>query len=382
MSRVLDLVRGMGIGVAVGYLFDPERGRRRRALARDKVVSSFHGAGGAFETTKRDVTHRTQGVIAGIRSRLSSGPVSDEVLVERVRAELGRAMSRPGAIVVSSVEGRVVLAGAVRADEVDRIVRRVARVRGVRGIENRLDPRAETSLGRPERGMRRGPALWEFSQARWSPTARLLAGVAGGTLGVAGLRRGGLVRAVLTATGGTLLARAVANLELRRLFGIGAGRDAVVIQKTLNVAAPVDEVFDFWSHYERFPRFMAHVREIRRGADGRSHWTVTGPGGVSMEWTTVETAREPDHLLAWKTIEGGPVAHSGRVQFRENPDRTTRIDIRMSYNPPAGAMGHAVASLLGFDPRRSMDDDLVRLKWLLEEGKTRGRAERVTRSEL
>ena len=42
----------------------------------------------------------------------------------------------------------------------------------------------------------------------------------------------------------------------------------------------------------------------------------------------------------------------------------------MSYVPPAGALGHAVATLFGVDPRQAMHDDLVRLKSLLEEGET------------
>jgi uncharacterized membrane protein len=51
-------------------------------------------------------------------------------------------------------------------------------------------------------------------------------------------------------------------------------------------------------------------------------------------------------------------------------DQETQIDIQLSYNPPAGVAGHAVATVLGVDPKRAMDDDLVRLKSLLEDRKT------------
>jgi hypothetical protein len=49
----------------------------------------------------------------------------------------------------------------------------------------------------------------------------------------------------------------------------------------------------------------------------------------------------------------------------------------MSYNPPAGAIGHAIATLFGADPKRAMDEDMLRLKSLLEEGKTRADGEPV-----
>jgi uncharacterized membrane protein len=42
----------------------------------------------------------------------------------------------------------------------------------------------------------------------------------------------------------------------------------------------------------------------------------------------------------------------------------------MSYVPPVGVVGHAVAQLFGVDPRQAMHEDLIRLKTLLEEGKT------------
>jgi uncharacterized membrane protein len=89
---------------------------------------------------------------------------------------------------------------------------------------------------------------------------------------------------------------------------------------------------------ESFPRFMGHVRDVRRAADGRAHWTLEGPGGVPMAFDTVETRREPNRLLAWKTVEGAAIAHAGVVRF-EPDGGGTRIDIRMSYNPPAGPSG-------------------------------------------
>ena len=43
--------------------------------------------------------------------------------------------------------------------------------------------------------------------------------------------------------------------------------------------------------------------------------------------------------------------------------------MRLSYNPPAGAVGHAIAKAFGADPKSEMDEDLLRMKSLLETGK-------------
>lgn len=183
--------------------------------------------------------------------------------------------------------------------------------------------------------------------------------------------------------GGLLLSlRGATNLEVKRLLGIGAGRRAVTLQKTLNINAPVKEVFAAWSRYEDFPKFMAHVREVRRTGPGRSHWVVAGPGGLPVEWDPEESASVPNRVIGWRTVPGSIVEHSGVVRFDPTETGGTRVHIRTSWNPPAGAIGYGLAALLGRDPKRALDDDLVRFKSLLEEGKTTAHGERVTREGL
>ena len=90
MAWMIGVIGPFVVGVALGQLLDPVpvRGRRRRALVRDRAVSAAHVAGDAAETTSRDLVNRSRGVLAGFRSRLAPEHVEDEVVVERVRARL------------------------------------------------------------------------------------------------------------------------------------------------------------------------------------------------------------------------------------------------------------------------------------------------------
>src|SRR5919106_2679513 len=180
-------------------------------------------------------------------------------------------------------------------------------------------------------------------QASWSPATRFIAGTAGGTLALYGLRQLNAFGAAVSALGTAVLARALTNMEFKRLIGIGAGHRAVTIHKIINVAAPVEEVFAFWSNYQNFPRFMSNVREIQETGNSRSHWVVAGPGGVPVEWNAVVTNYVPNQSLGWKTAPGSPIHHAGIVRFEPNPDGSTRVEVRMTYNPVAGALGHTVA---------------------------------------
>lgn len=378
-----DLVRGAALGAALTYLLDRRQGKRRRTLVKDKLVHASHKAQDGAGAASRDLEHRVQGWIARAKSRLRRASTADAVLEARVRSKLGRLVSHPGAIQVVADDGSITLCGPVLERELGDVVAGASSVRGVKSVENRLEAhaRAEHVPGLQD-GHPRGRPRPEFLQSHWAPGARVLAGALGGGLIMRGLRAGGLTGAALTSAGTALLTRAITNLEMKRLTGIRAGRRAVDIRKTLNVQAPVDRVFDFWQNHENFPRFMSHLKQVRRTGDGRSHWVAEGPGGVSVEWDAETTALDPNRLIAWRSIEGSPVENAGIVRFLPNEQGGTRVDVRLTYNPPAGAMGHALASLFGTDPKHLMDEDLVRFQSLLELGKTTARGDEVTREEI
>jgi uncharacterized membrane protein len=365
-------------GVGLMYLFDPERGRRRRALLRDKLAGGLDAAKDAAGVTGRDLRNRARGVAARARALTDREPVSDELLSERVRSQLGRVVAHPGAIEVTVTRGVVTLTGPVLAREVNDLLSSVSKVRGVEDVENRLEVH-ERSGSVP--GLQGGGPLpehrFEFAQENWSPTARLLAGAAGGGLAAYAVRKRGVPGTAFGIIAAGLLARAITNMKLERLLGLGSGRRGIDVRKTIRVDAPVDRVFDYWNDISNFPLFLSHVREVRDDGHGRSHWKVAGPAGLPVEWDAVITAFVPNQLLAWKTVPGEAVRHSGVVVFDEDPQGGTRVYLRMTYKPPAGVIAHAVASLLGADPKQALDDDLLRFKSIIETGKTTAHGEEV-----
>ena len=165
-------------------------------------------------------------------------------------------------------------------------------------------------------------------------------------------------------------ARALTNLPAKRLTGIGAGRHAVNVIDGISVAAPPEQVWPLISDYSIFRFLMPDVRDIRRDADARtSHWEIAGPAGVPVRFQAEETSRVEGHEITWKTTEGQLIAHTGNIRVDPEPDVGSRIQVELSYNPVAGAIGHAFAKLFGADPRHKLDGDLRRLKTYIESGK-------------
>jgi uncharacterized membrane protein len=371
MEHQGKLIGGIILGAGAMYLLDPDRGARRRSLLRDQVVHAGNKVGDGLSATARDTRNRAVGAAAGLRSRFQADDVDDEVLHERVRSAIGRVVSHPGAVTVTAQDGRVTLSGHVLADELDELIRRVERVRGVREVLNELEIHGSSDAIPDLQGGGRREQRPELLQENWAPAIRLIVGTFGGIMALQGMRTKSGAGAALSVAGIGLLTRAMTNLPASRLVGAGAGRRAIEVQKTIRVSAPVEQVWKLWSNFEQFPRFMSHLREVRRIDEQRSHWVASGPAGLPVEWDAVVTERLPNESIAWKSVEGSVVRTAGRVRFRPVPEGKTEVDVHLSYNPPAGAIGHAVASLFGTDPKHAMDEDMVRLKSLLEEGRTR-----------
>jgi uncharacterized membrane protein len=369
MNRELTLLGGVGLGASLMYILDPDRGKRRRARLRDKLASATNKVPDAISVTARDFSNRVRGLATEAGSVFSSEAVSDEVLVARVRSKLGRVVSHPSSIEVAANDGRVMLSGPILAPEVDDLIACVKGVPGVNDVESELKVHQEAGDvpglqgGKPRLGERP-----DLLQENWSPTTRLLAGATGGALTVYGLSRRDPLSLGVAAIGIGLLARGVTNLEMKRLVGLGAGRRAVEIHKTINVAAQIEDIYAFWKNLENFPSVMSNVQEVRDSGNGMSHWVVAGPMGVPVEWDAVITRDVPYELLAWKSVEGASVESAGMVRFSQNEDGTTSVQVKLSYNPPGGAFGHAVAALFRSDPKTEMDADLMRMKSMIETG--------------
>ncbi len=361
------------LGATLMYFFDPGRGPQRRSQLNARFVRARNRFQSGLNRTGHDIRNRTTGVRAWWHRRGRKTGDADRMIVERVRAHLGRAVSHPGSIEVAAQNGRVTLSGPVLGVEVARLMRHVYAVHGVQEIENQLEVHEQPGnipglqgAGTPRTG-------GTLRQPEWPPAIRAITGVTGVSMLVAGVLRGGVI-GIATAFAGSLLAgRSATNLEFSRLTGIGARRRAIDVHKSIHINAPVSQVFAVWADFENFPVIMRHVRRVQRvegGPEGMHwRWTVDGPAGTEVEFEVDVIAFETDRFLGWRTERHSVIQHLGRAHFTDNQDGTTTVEIQMSYNPIAGAVGHAVARMFGADPKHQMDDDLARMKIYIETGK-------------
>jgi uncharacterized membrane protein len=145
------------------------------------------------------------------------------------------------------------------------------------------------------------------------------------------------------------------------------------LEKSIVVEASVREVYNQWTQFEDFPRFMEGVEEVRQIDDKHLYWRAK-IGGVEREWHAEIVDQVPDQRIAWRGVTG--VAPSGAVLFEPLPDGRTDVTLRLRYEPEGVAEN--VGSALGLLGAR-VEGDLKRFKEFIEE---RGRATGGWRGEI
>ena len=132
------------------------------------------------------------------------------------------------------------------------------------------------------------------------------------------------------------------------------------IKKSIEVDRPLSQVYNQWTQFEEFPRFMEGVKEVRQLDDQRLHWRAN-IGGKEKEWTAKITEQIPDNRIAWRSESGEDT--SGVVDFaRLGPDRT-QVALEICYDPK-GFIENA-GDAVGLVSRR-IENDLEHFKEFIE----------------
>ncbi len=138
------------------------------------------------------------------------------------------------------------------------------------------------------------------------------------------------------------------------------------VHESVEVQAPVRDVFAYWSNFENFPNFMQNIEEIRMVGEDTSHWRVKGPLGKSVEFDAKTTEMSPERGIGWRSE--GEVDNSGQVRFEEVAEGRTRIDVTMDYaDPPGGKAGELAAEVVQ-NPDKQMREDLENFARQVERG--------------
>ncbi|MEU3607529.1 SRPBCC family protein [Streptomyces sp. NPDC035033] len=147
-----------------------------------------------------------------------------------------------------------------------------------------------------------------------------------------------------------------------------------MVHDTVRVNAPLRQVYDQWTRFEEFPRFMHGVVAVERSDERHLHWR-TSIVGIRREFDTEIVDQLPDERIAWRTVGGG-THQRGVVTFTPIDATHTRVRLAMEMEPEGPA--ERAAAALGIVSAR-VAGDLRRFKHFVEDrhAATGGRRDRL-----
>jgi uncharacterized membrane protein len=163
----------------------------------------------------------------------------------------------------------------------------------------------------------------------------------------------------------TAIGRNTASRDTRHALG---GSRGVLVESSVTIQRPRQEVYSYWRQLENLPTFMGHLEDVSDLGGGRSSWRAKGPLGSKVSWQAEIITDTPSELISWRTLPDSDVVSAGSVWFRPSGKQGTEVCVKLQYDPPAGKVGATVAWLLGEDAQHEIDEDLRRFKQLLETG--------------
>lgn len=136
----------------------------------------------------------------------------------------------------------------------------------------------------------------------------------------------------------------------------------------LEVDAPASQCYAWWRGLTNLPQIMPDVKSVepQGGSTEITHWKVAGPLGKTVEWDARIIEDIADEKIAWASVdsERSQVATSGAVRFDDHGG-TTGVEVSLAYDPPAGAVGDAVAALFA-NPQSKVEKALQAFKTTIE----------------
>src|SRR5213593_2759232 len=168
-------------------------------------------------------------------------------------------------------------------------------------------------------------------------------------------------------TGITLYA--LKNVLLGRRFRTMPYGYGSKLKRAITVNRPAEELYKGWRNLEMIPALLDGLISVEILDEWRSRWTLKTPRGIELKWTAEITVDRPNEMIGWRSIGRADLDNAGYVRFeRATGGRGTVVRVALQYNPPAGKLGAALATVLGERPASHVEEALRKFKQLMEAG--------------
>lgn len=206
----------------------------------------------------------------------------------------------------------------------------------------------------------------------------------GGALMVYGIMRRDLVGLLCTAGGAGMIAScaakktvgswaALTSLERIPLPMLGSTSRKIKCKRSVTIAKPIDEVYQFLTNPENFAQFMSSVDLVEQEQNNIWKWTAKNLAGGEMSWETRLEKNDVNKEFVIESAVDSDAAGTIKVAClpvtkARDPKFGTEVHVELDYYRPNVAAAATLFHLFGKDPAQQLEKDLPALKQLLEVG--------------
>jgi uncharacterized membrane protein len=131
------------------------------------------------------------------------------------------------------------------------------------------------------------------------------------------------------------------------------------VEKDVTVNAPIERVYELWTDFENFPRFMEHVDSVVKTGEDAYHWKAK-IGPIEKEWDAEVKGLVENRTITWCSTSGAENAGAVTLSERGN---ITQMHVVIEYEP---TWLEAIGDVLTGRLTHSVEEDLERFKRLAE----------------
>ncbi len=135
----------------------------------------------------------------------------------------------------------------------------------------------------------------------------------------------------------------------------------LVFEDSIQVTAPLQEVYNRWNDFTHFPEFMSNVEQVRALGGDRYHWAAR-IFGIKQEWDAEVMDRQPQNRISWKSVNGP--YNAGTVSFNGLGNDRTEVRLRLEYAPPGGQIGKTLDTVTQ-STKREVHEDLENFRRMM-----------------
>jgi uncharacterized membrane protein len=156
-------------------------------------------------------------------------------------------------------------------------------------------------------------------------------------------------------------------LRRGKQHGVATPGSGIRARNSITIMKSPELLYSFWRKLENLPRVMQHLESVQETDGTHSHWVSKALLGTSVAWDAEITEDKPNERIAWRSLEGSQIPNEGFVEFiSADEGQGTVVHVNLTYQPPGGQLGAAVARLFGEEPNRQIEEDMWRFQQIME----------------